>query len=343
MNAPMGSGSGVDPANKRDQVASPPLLSPPTNATSPPVHPRPSAAILLTQLLSWFRRNLTKLGLIVACVVVVAVATSLVDSITRHDAPEDLALLCTALMDRTPIKGEAEVRGSDAEATIRIKRYKEQIPRIARRSRKLAPVARDLAKLIGKAEEIAQNGPSGSKFAFGFAELILGVYTGERGIVASGGSKALGQAESVWNAVSGALAVFNEKHVLAIELAQAVEELSGPPTNSPVISARFSEHTPILFQVTTTETLLLTNSSQIDLHNAVISVRFSNGDGESYLNVHFAPNWPSGETKALTYSDTAFPKTTVPNIQRVEVRVLSSEVTGAALVFKKPLLGWPDP
>jgi len=261
---------------------------------------------------------------------------------TRKDTPEDYVFLCRRLFDHIQLEGVTPVMLSDAELEIMIQKLRQETSRISRHGKKLAPIAWEFPALFKNAEETIANAPQGSKIVFGLAEALLGAYTGQREHVGTGGQKALQETERGWNTYKAMEALFLQKHVLAIKLAELAQQFSGPMTNGSFVVCAFAEHRPGFLEVRTIQSLSLINSSGCDLHNCVISARLSNAAGESYLNLYFAPDWPKDGKLVTRYVDTDFPKLTVDNVTRVDVSVWASEFSIEPTTLKKPVAGWPD-
>lgn len=272
-------------------------------------------------------------------------ALALWNELTRKDTTEDYVFLCERLFDDFKVKGVTPVMPSEAEQKVHGQKIREELSRISRHGKKLAPIAGEFPALFKSVEEINRNLPQGSKIFFGLAEAFLGAYTGQREHVGTGGQKALQETERGWDAYKALEALFNQKHVLAMKMAELVPQFSGPETNGTFLTASFAEHKPsfLPLDLNQRELLSLKNTSGRDLHNCAISVRVSNAAGKSYLNLHFVPIWLKDENRVAQYSDDGFPEDTVKDVTRVEVRVGATEFSTQPIVLEKPSGGWLEP
>lgn len=261
---------------------------------------------------------------------------------TRKDTVEDFTILCTGLFEDLPVNGKPTIKPSDAEIQARIQQAVENLSLMALHERKLAPISNKFSHLIQQGEDLQGNAPKLSPIVFGSVEAALGIYSGQRGIVGEGGKKALNGTENLWNAYNSMVQLYNDKQVLAIQLADLAPQFSGEVTNAELLACSFAEHKPGSFEVQTIDSLALTNSSDQELHNCVISVRLSNSAGDSYLNLYFVPDWKANEIRIVKYSDFDFPKDTVNGITQAEVILLSKEWSAQPVLINKPDDGWPD-
>ena len=85
----------------------------------------------------------------------------------------------------------------------------------------------------------------------------------------------------------------------------------------------------------------MTNSSGQELHNCVVTVRFSDAAGKSCLNIYFVPDRRIDEKRVVNYSNFDFPKDTVDGIVRVDMGFCSKECSIQPISLKKPNSGWP--
>ena len=157
-----------------------------------------------------------------------------------------------------------------------------------------------------------------------------------------GGQKALNGAQDLVNAIEAFKKLLNDKHVVAVQLADLTPQFSGPMTNAQILTASFAEHTPGFLEIQTRDAVTMTNSSGQDLHNCVVAVRLSNSAGESYLNLYFVADWKSGEKRTAQYSNMDFPKDTINGIVRVDLAAWSKECSMESLTLKKPVGAWAN-
>lgn len=280
---------------------------------------------------------------IVAVIGALGLGRSAVRHVTRSDTPEDFVFLSEALLDPIRAEGESVIQLSDAEADIKLKRLRNDSASLVARCNKLEPSAQGIVDLFQNAETLAQNAPSFSKIFFGVSEAALGGYTGQKDHVGTGGQKALSETEKLVNAMNGLKELLHQRHVLAVEFADIASQFSGPGTNAALLNVSFAEHVPgLLWGIETREVLTLTNTSGRDLHNCVISVRLSNAEGKSYLNVYYRKSWLKDEKLVTRYSDQSYPRNTVDAINRVEIILKTSEFTSAPVVLTKPQIAWPE-
>lgn len=262
--------------------------------------------------------------------------------LTRKDTSRDYAFLCACLFEDLPAPGAATIKPSAAEVQARIHLLISVLNRISWRDRQLAPISRDFALLIRRAEGIQKSEPKLSPIVFGTVEAALAIYTGQRRSLDEGGQQALKATETLWNAFVAVQKVYSDKHVLAIQLADLATQFSGPVTNAEIVASSFAEHRPGLLEVQTKDWLTLRNSSGQELRNCVVAVRLSDSRGNSYLNIYFVRDWQTDQRRVASYSSSDFPKDTVNGITRVDVALWSEECSMTAFTSKKPARGWPD-
>jgi hypothetical protein len=324
----------------------PPLLPtprPPIIGSPPPLVSGTAPIVDKLTTRSWRASRLfVKAGIFVVVGVLVGLGLVIWNQATRKDTTENYVFLCNGLFENIPADASPTIKLSDAEAEVALQKWKEEAGRLSQRSRKLAPIARNCFLLIEHAEAIGQNAPKGSKIVFGIAEAILGGYTAQRELIAAGGKKALQETERGWNTFTEVQNIFDQRHVLAVELADLGSQFSGPITNGTFVTCSFAEHKAGFLEIETRESFSVVNSSGRDLHNCVIAVRLSNAAGDSYVNYYFVPNWPKNERHVAQYSDTDFPKITVDNISRVDVSVRATEFSIQPIVLKMPTAGWAE-
>ena len=344
-----------------DKRATPPLLpaaSPPTlphqpvSATLPPKLPphdplnlydvsSPKSAKTAGSFGRILKPAVTIGGMAVLIVFGLLVGVALLKQVTKRDTLEDYVFLCQTLFGK--IKLEGAVLPSDAETEIEAQNSSAEINRISNRGKNLAPIAQGLIYLENQRAEIVKDAPNGKALFSGAVDVVSGLNSGKNADVWSGIMKALPDIASGAKTIDEAMNLEEKRHQLAIILTKFAPQFSGPLTNGSLLSFSFSEHLPILFQVDTVQSIGLANSSGSDLHNCVIFARLSDASGNSYVNLHFAPNWPKDGKLEAKYVSSDFPTPTVENVTRVDISVWTSEFSFDPMMLKKPVDGWPEP
>jgi hypothetical protein len=94
------------------------------------------------------RRLLALIGGLAAAGVLATLALLFISQATRKDNHEDYRLLCDYLMAALPAEGRPAIQRTDAEIKVYIPQVKQTLARMARRGRKLAPIAKDFSDVI---------------------------------------------------------------------------------------------------------------------------------------------------------------------------------------------------
>jgi hypothetical protein len=262
-------------------------------------------------------------------------------AVFRKDNVGDYVYLCEILLDKTKLAGA--VLPSDAETEIATQNYMAEISRICQNDKKLALIAQGVISLENMRAQAVNNAPNGKALASDVIDAYAGYSSSNNEAMWSGLRETLPDLVSALKFFEAETDYTDKRHQLAIVLAKLAPDFSGPKTNSAMLNVSFAEHQPGFFQVETTQTLTLINSSDIDLHNCVIFERPSNPDGNSYLNVHFAADWPKGGKLEIRHVDTETPKPMIDNTTRVDVSVWTSEFTFEPVTLQKPADGWLEP
>ncbi|MEI6078441.1 MAG: hypothetical protein WCS94_22875 [Verrucomicrobiota bacterium] len=258
------------------------------------------------------------------------------------DTPEDFIILCETLFEK--IKLEGAVLPSEAEARIKEESCQAEITGISQRGKDLGKIAQGLIYLESKRQGIAANAPNGKAFVSGLPDLASGLKNESGADMWNGLLKMLPDIASGAKTILGAMDLMEQKHMLAIILAnKCAPQFSGLVTNGSLLKCSFAEHKPIFFEPSMIQQLGLVNASGRDLHNCVVFVRASDADGKSYVNIHFAQNWPKEGNLVAQYKDTDSPNPTVENTTRVDVTVWTSEISFEPVTLVKPASGWLEP
>jgi hypothetical protein len=261
----------------------------------------------------------------------------------RKDTESDYVFLCGHLFRALPVEDTVRINLPPAMAEAQVQDVCDQLAYISRRGQKLAPIARQYSGLLRQAERFQENPPRVSPAVFGSAEVVLGLYSGQRQIVGEGGAKVLDTTENMWDVMERLNRLYGDRDALAFRVARLAKSFSGPMTNAPVLGCSFEDHTPGFLQSKTRHSLALTNTSGRELHNCVVAVLFSNISGNSLLNLYFVPDWQPGQQRVMKDSDVLdFPKDTVNNINEVDIGFRSRECSEEPFALKRPYQGWPS-
>jgi hypothetical protein len=289
------------------------------------------------------RRVLVLVGILLVAGVGIRVGFKIWNEVTRKDSKADFVFLAQNLFEDLPVAGVPSVKFSDAEVEVKLQELREGLLHRSHHCRSLAPIADNYLVLFSHAQDITTNAPKGSRIAFGLLEAALGVYTSQRDQVAEGGKKALQETEKGWDAVKAAENLFQEKHVLAVKLAEITPQFCSTTMRSNALTWSFAEHTPGFLELQKKDYLNLTNSSGKECHNCIVSARFSDAAGNSYVDFYFISDWRADEARMAQFSDFDCPKLIVDNPLRIEVAMWCEEFVVAPSTLMKPLSGWPEP
>lgn len=249
-------------------------------------------------------------------------------------------LLCERLLAK--IKLVDGVEPSEAEAAVAARDRSKEIARVSVEGVKLAEIATCLLNESNELHQIITNLPDGKGFFTGAGEVYSGFNSSSNDVMWSGIKKA---APDVIRGIQSALEIdqlATYHQGLAIKLAKLAPEFSGAQTNAGIPKCQFSVREEGLIFIDKFQFLSLSNSVGTDLHNCVIFVRLSDPDGKSYVNVHFAPLWPSAGQLVATYTDTDFTAKRLENVTKVEIAVSARECSFGPKVLTKPAAGWPE-
>jgi len=261
--------------------------------------------------------------------------------VTRKDAAGDYAELCEMLMEPTFPVGPAQVQLSDAEVQVAFRSQRADLPRMSRRSRKLAPIAREYASLLDRADQLQTNSPNAPALGVGLGEAVIGLYAGGHDLALEGGTKAIAEVAKAVDEYPKLKGLSERKHELEVELSELAPLFSGPTSEEKTFRIEIREHRPGYLETETRDAVLLTNITKRDLHSCVVRIRVSDDTHTSYLHLHFAGTWPAGQTRALGYTSSDLMVPRFDSIARFEIQVFSTEETKSQIDLLRPNAGWP--
>lgn len=264
-----------------------------------------------------------------------------ISQLTRSDKPEDFAFLASALFVDLPVDGTARLKPTRAEEVVNLRKQIAKLDHISRRSRTLSPIGAKLLHTMKRAESLQHKSPDVSNFILGLAEAGLGLYTGQRDTVGTGGQKVLVEAKSGVDYLKEQAAVIEEKSILAVEMLDLVPKFSGNVTTTPGFSCNFEGLQTSIFD--NRSALRVVNNSGRDLHNCVATVRLSNARGDSSLSLFFTDIWRNAEMRTAAYArfDPSKNQITVTEVDRVVVQIWATELSVDPIVLTEQGQGGP--
>jgi hypothetical protein len=314
--------------------------TPRLSAANPPSSQQPPGKMSLGKAcIPW--RSATLILLAIALAVFAAAAWN---QLNRHDTPEDYAALCECLFNSIPVRGTPTQKPTDAEAQLIFAKLLATLHHVSASSRTMAPIARDYVQDLEYLHQVAHEEVAPSKILFGTIGAALGAYTAQRQMIADSGKEALTETQRLWNKYQNIERFVQRRQVRALQLVELLPKFSAPQATKPLLGCSLTQFKPGFFDFELDKWfLVVTNISGGDLHNCVIRVRLSDSNGESVLQHYFIRTWASNETRTAEYSTGDYPKSTVPDVDRVAVTVWSSESSLAPTILSKPPSGWPLP
>ncbi len=289
-------------------------------------------------------------GLVAATVVLAVLASLVWNEVRREDSPESYARLCELLLKPLPLAtGAAEIQATEAESTVRHQQMREELIGLSQRSRRLAPVAEDMARELAALEQLSKDQPSLSSLILSGAEAAVGLRLGNDEMAVSGSKGALQELKGYGQVLETILGAKRRIEIARVQLAGLAPEFSGPAATNSLVQCEFTETAPSLLDRVlgdkrasdSVQTLRLRNRSGRRLSQCVVSVRLVRPSGESFLHLYRVVDWKDGQWRGVGYVPTGLFAETDEDVDRVQVTLAAREATSPVETLSRKGEHWP--